>query len=113
MPNEMQNQPDDGPQTPNSSSPSKPQVARFVSKIKNLDLQIGEHVLAALQHQDTVAVLTTIVVGPGGEQHIVSASLNPMRMAQVNELLEEAQQERVEDEVCYGFHCLINPKPRK
>lgn len=106
----MQNQPDDGPSTPKQSMQNNAQVARFVSKIKNLDLQIGEHVLAALQHPDTVAVLTTIVVGPGGEQHIVSASLNPQRMSQVNELLEEAQQERVDDEVCYGFHCLIKPK---
>ena len=105
----MQNQPDDSPDASNSTN-NKAQVARFVSKIKNLDLQIGEHVLAALQHPDTVAVLTTIVMGPGGEQHIVSAALNPQRMSQVNELLEEAQQERVEDEVCYGFHCLINPK---
>ena len=113
MPNEIQNQPEDSPQNPNPAGQNKSQVARFVSKIKNLDLQIGEHVLAALQHQDTVAVLTTIVIGPGGEQHIVSASLTPQRMAQVNELLEEAQQERVEEEVCYGFHCLINPKPRK
>ena len=108
MTNEMQNPPDDSPHASNSSN--KAQVARFVSKIKNLDLQIGEHVLAALQQPDTVAVLTTIVIGPGGEQHIVSAALNPQRMSQVNELLEEAQQERVEDEVCYGFHCLINTK---
>lgn len=36
-------------------------------------------------------------------------------MSQVNELLEEAQQERVEDEVCFGFHCLVKPKlaPRR
>jgi len=106
----MQNQPEDGPNTPSQSKHNNSQVARFVSKIKNLDLQIGEHVLAALQHPDTVAVLTTIVVGPSGEQHIVSASLNPQRMSQVNELLEEAKQERVDDEVCYGFHCLIKPK---
>ncbi len=86
------------------------QVARFVSKVKNLDLQIGEHVLAALQHPDTVAVLTTVVIGPGGEQHIVSAALNPQRMSEVNEILEEAQQERVDDEVCFGFHCLLKPK---
>ena len=86
------------------------QVARFVSKVKNLDLQIGEHVLAALQHPDTVAVLTTVVIGPGGEQHIVSAALNPQRMSEINEILEEAQQERVEDEVCFGFHCLLKPK---
>ena len=86
------------------------QVARFVSKIKNLELQIGEHVLAALQHPETVAVLTTVVVGLGGEQHIVSAALSPQRMSQVNELLEEAHEDRINDEVCFGFHCLLKPK---
>lgn len=90
---------------------TEPQIARFVSQIKNVELQIGEHVVAALKHGDTVAVLTTIVVGPDGGQHIVSAALNPQRMAQINELLFEAEQERIEDEVCFGFHCLVNPKP--
>jgi hypothetical protein len=91
---------------------SEPQIARFVSKIKNVELQIGEHVVSALKHADTVAVLTTIVVGPDGSQHIISAALNPQRMAQVNDLLFEAEQERVEDEVCFGFHCLVNPKTK-
>jgi hypothetical protein len=91
---------------------TEPQIARFVSQIKNVELQIGEHVVSALKHGDTVAVLTTIVVGPDGGQHIVSASLNPQKMAQINELLFEAEQERIEDEVCFGFHCLVNPKPK-
>jgi hypothetical protein len=86
------------------------QVARFVSKIKNLEHQVGEHVVQALQHPDTVAVLTTVVVGPSGDQHIVSAALNPTKMAQINALLQEAIEERVDDEICLGFHCLLQPK---
>lgn len=99
---------DESEQTKNSVRSSA--IPRFVSKVKNLDLQIGENVLAALQHPDTVAVITTVVVGPSGEQHIVSAAIGPERMMQVNQLLAEAQQERVEDEVCFGFHCLVKPK---
>lgn len=95
---------------PTAKNCNSQQVARFVSKIKNLEQQIGEHVLAALQHPDTVAVLTTVVVGPSGDQHIVSAAINPQRMSEVNEILEEAQEERVDDEVCFGFHCLLKPK---
>ena len=106
----MDNDADSKPPARRVQNGSEQQIARFVSKVKNLDLQIGEHVLAALQHADTVAVLTTVVIGPGGEQHIVSAALNPQRMSEVNEILEEAQQERVEDEVCFGFHCLLKPK---
>ncbi|MDX1927063.1 MAG: hypothetical protein SFV81_11125 [Pirellulaceae bacterium] len=86
------------------------QVARFVSKIKNIEHQVGEHVVQALQQPDTVAVLTTIVVGPSGDQHIVSAALNPTKMAQINALLQEAVEERVDDEICLGFHCLLQPK---
>jgi len=110
----MSNTPDSDPDNklpaPTVKNFNPQQVARFVSKIKNLELQIGEHVLAALQHPDTVAVLTTVVVGPSGDQHIVSAAINPQRMSEVNEILEEAQQERVDDEVCFGFHCLLKPK---
>ena len=40
------------------------QMARFISEIKNPTLQVGEHVLAALQHPNTMAVLTTVVTGP-------------------------------------------------
>ncbi len=98
------------PSTPMAQNASSQQVARFVSKIKNLDQQIGEHVVQALQHADTVAVLTTIVVGPSGDQHIVSAALNPTKMAQINELLQEAVEERIDDEICLGFHCLLKPK---
>lgn len=93
-----------------SHNATSQQVARFVSKIKNLEQQVGEHVVAALQHEDTVAVITTVVAGPSGEQHIVSAAINPSRMAQINALLVEAEEERQDDEICLGFHCLLKPK---
>jgi hypothetical protein len=95
---------------PVAQNATPPEVARFVSKIKNLEQQIGEHVVQALQYPDTVAVLTTVVIGPSGDQHIVSASLNPSKMAQINALLQEASEQRVEDEICLGFHCLLKPK---
>lgn len=79
--------------------------------IKNAEQQIGEHVVEALRHADTVAVLTTVIIGPGGEQHIVSAALNPSKMAEINRLLASAVDEREEEEPCFGFHCLLNPKP--
>jgi hypothetical protein len=93
-----------------SQNMTEQQVARFVSKIKNLEQQVGEHVVAALQHPDTVAVITTIVASPSGEQHIVSAAIDPHRMALINELLSAAEQEREDDEICLGFHCLLTPK---
>jgi len=82
-----------------------------VTTIKNAEQQVGEHILNALRHGDTVAVLTTVVLAPDGTQRIVSAALDPMRMSQVNEILQAAQKERREQEPCLGFHCLLKPKP--
>ena len=94
-----------------NSSPAE--ITRFVTSIKNLEQQVGEHVIRALQHADTVAVLTSVVAGPGGQQHIVSAALNPTKTSQVNALLQSAATERVDEEMCVGFHCLIKPKPTR
>ena len=87
-----------------------PEITRFVSAIKNIEQQIGEHVIRALQHPNTVAVLTTVVAGPAGQQHIVSAALNPAEMSAINRLLDRASEEREEEVLCVGFHCLVKPK---
>ena len=91
---------------------SESEIKRFISTIKNVEQQVGEHIIQALQHADTVAVITSVVVGPDGRQHIVSAALNPSRAAQVNALLQSAVDEREEETMCYGFHCLVKPKDK-
>lgn len=107
------NQSAEAPQAPPVAQNLPPdQMARFVTSIKNPELQVGEHVVRALQHADTVAVLTTVVVGPTGAQHLVSAALNAEKVAQVNALIQGAAEEREEEVMCVGFHCLIDPKKR-
>lgn len=91
----------------------KKQLQQFVTTIKSAEAQVGEHVIQALRHDDTVAVLTTVVVGPDGQQRVVSAALDPDLMNQVQALLVRAEQEREEEEPCFGFHCLIKPKDDK
>ncbi len=86
------------------------QVSHFVTSIKDVHTQVGEHVIGALQQPNTVAVVTSVVVGPGGKQHIVSAALDPQKAAMVNQLLAGAKQERKEEIQCVGYHCLIEPK---
>lgn len=93
-----------------SDSLDREKIAQFVTTIKNAEQQIGEHIVTALQHADTVAVLTTVVIGPDGQQRVVSAALNPARLQQVQEILTAAEQEREEEEPCIGFHCLVKPK---
>jgi len=86
------------------------QLAHFVTTIKTAEQQVGENIISALHHDETVAVLTTVVMGPDGKQRVVSAALNPNLMSQVQKLLVEASKEREEEEPCVGFHCLVKPK---
>ena len=87
------------------------QLTQFITTIKNAEEQVGEHVIRALQHPDTVAVITTLAIGPDGKQRVISAALSAQRMQQVQEILNSAQQERLEEEPCVGFHCLVEAKP--
>ena len=104
-------------QSPRRSSPvqvadkvDSSQIAHFVMTIKNAEQQVGEHIIGALQYPDTVAVLTTVVVTPDGQQRVISAALNAARMQQVQEILKAAGEEREEEEPCVGFHCLVKPR---
>lgn len=87
------------------------QIAHFVTTIKNAEQQVGEHIIRALQHEDTVAVLTTVAMTPDGQQRVISAALDPDRLQQVQEILQAAEQEREPEEPCIGFHCLVKRKP--
>ena len=88
------------------------QIAQFVTTIKNAEKQVGENIITALQHDSTVAVLTTVVMGPDGQQRVISAALNQARLMQVQEILTEAQVDREPEDPCVGFHCLVRPKAR-
>ena len=86
------------------------QIQHFVAAIKSAEQQVGENIIAALTPPGTVAVLTTVIVGPDGQQRVVSAALNGSHLQQVQRLLQEAEEEREDDQPCVGFHCLIRPK---
>ncbi len=88
------------------------QIKQFVTQIKSAEQQVGEHIVNALQDDGTVAVLTTVVVGGEGGQHIVSAGLDPEMLQQVQQLLRDAESQRDEEIPCIGFHCLLQRKDR-
>ena len=101
-PDQNQQSAEEAPAAHQAQNLQPAQMARFVTTIQNAEQQVGEHVIRALQHGDTVAVLTTVVVGPDGKQHIVSAGLDGQTTAQVNALLAGAAQQREEEEMCVG-----------
>ena len=103
--------PTGSPDTPSVVQPGdRAQIKHFVTQLKSAEHQIGEHIIQALQDDETVAVLTTVVTGGEGGQHIVSAGLSPELLEQVQELLLEAEAERDEEVPCVGFHCLLKKK---
>ncbi|GAB5407053.1 MAG: hypothetical protein Aurels2KO_52840 [Aureliella sp.] len=104
---------DQQPATGEVQNASPAQVSHFVTSIKDVHTQVGEHVIGALQQPNTVAVVTSVVVGPGGKQHIVSAALDPQKAAMVNQLISGAKQQRKEEVQCVGYHCIIEPKEEK
>ncbi|WP_182870815.1 hypothetical protein [Stieleria mannarensis] len=98
------------PNQVSSCEERKEAIAQFVTTIRNPEAQVGQHIIQALQHQDTVAVLTTVALGADGQQRVISVALDPERMAQVQEILTAAEAERDTEEPCFGFHCLMKPK---
>ncbi len=86
-------------------------IRQFVTHIKSAVRQVGEHIIEALADDSTVAVLTTVVIGPDGGQRIVSAGLDPEMMLEVQKILLNAQEEREEEIPCVGFHCYLKNRP--
>ncbi len=86
------------------------QVRHFVSEIKSAEQQVGEHIVAALQDPQTVAVVTTVVIGQDAKQRIVSAGLDPQMMSQIQHILAQAEKERQEEVPCVGFHCYLKKR---
>lgn len=81
-----------------------------VTELLSTDQQVGRHVIAALQQEDTVAVLTAVVVGEDGTQRIVSAPLHQQALHEVRMLLNGASDQETQRVPCVGFHCYL-PEP--
>lgn len=83
-------------------------IPTLVTPIQTLAGQVGAHVMAALDHGDTVAVLTTITGSRVGQQ-VVSIPLSAEHVQQVHGLIEEIHESDEPERVpCVGFHCLVD-----
>lgn len=91
--------------TPDDTPGRSQRRPEYVSALVPMEQQIGAHVMAALQHENTVGVLSAVVTGPDGVQRIVSAPLDAKKLAMVRDLLESADDEQTQRVSCFGFHC--------
>lgn len=83
-------------------------VPHLVTPLRPIAHQVGEHVLAALKHDETVAVLTTVTSSRNGEQ-VVSIPLTGEHLQQVHGLIKEIHESEEPERIpCVGFHCYID-----
>ncbi len=100
-------EPTDEQQQGEDSGSPEGSIPTLVTPIQTLARQVGSHVMAALDHGDTVAVLTTITGSRSGQQ-VVSIPLTAEHVQQVHGLIEEIHESDEPERVpCVGFHCLI------
>lgn len=90
-----------------SESPSPNASQPFVTSLAPVEAQVGINVIRALQQPKTVAVLSTVAMGPAGHQRIVSVSLDAERLKEVQTLMAKGAAEQDRDVPCIGFHCYI------
>ena len=87
-------------------------MPQFITPLASLEQQVGAHVIHALQHPGTIAVLSTVVAGMDGSQQIVSFGLDANRFGQVQELLAASMEDQKRSVQCMGFHCqFVNKEP--
>ena len=99
---------------PDAASDSQGGLTHFVSELKSIEDQVGQHVIAALKHEGTVAVLTAVLpaAGSAGER-IASVPLDQELWTQVQELLMHAGEEKAQDVPCIGFQCVLQDRQRE
>jgi hypothetical protein len=94
-------------ETPENNSSEPEGIPTFVTPLRPIARQVGEHVLAALEESETVAVLTTITGSSAGQQ-VISIPLNSEHLQQVHGIIEEIHTSDEPERIpCVGFHCFV------
>lgn len=83
-------------------------TSQYVTRLQTIERQVGEHVLAALEDPEAVAVLTTIASGLRADR-VVSVPLDGHQVADITQILAQAQTEPEEEEedTPIGFHIVL------
>ena len=95
---------------PSEQAPQGPPT--LVTDLSPITQQVGAHVLNALQQDECVAVISTIVAGFPTDR-VVSVPLNSEQMAEVGLILNEiaAEPDGPDDLPCIGFQCRLPGAP--
>jgi len=90
-------------------------TSQYVTRLQTIERQVGEHVLAALEDPEVVAVLTSIAPGLRSDR-VVSVPLDGYQVADITQILAEAQAEPEEEEdedTTIGFHVVLESENKQ
>ena len=93
----------------NPTRKDHPEQPHYTTPLRTIELQVGENVLAALESESTVAVLTTVVSGIRSDR-VVSVPLSSDQVQDISAILARAQidpDEPEENEPTIGFHVVL------
>jgi hypothetical protein len=101
-------------ETEDTNTPEEETARHHVTMIRSIERQVGEHVLAALDDDEAVAAITTLVPGVRNDR-IVSMPLDRDQVQAIQDILQQAQAEAeaAEDdepgrrEGFLGFHTVL------
>jgi hypothetical protein len=110
----MSEEPTQDPEVTTDANADEVGPRHHVTAIRTVERQVGDHIMEALENDDTVAVLTTIVGGVRTDR-IVSVPLDAQQAQAVSEVLMAAQAEAQLDEAdddgrregFLGFHAVL------
>lgn len=95
----------------NQNTNPESQPSQYVTRLQTIERQIGENVLAALDADASVAVLTTVVSGMRADR-VVSVPLTGEQVQDISAILAQARTEidpdvTEDDDDLIGFHVVL------
>lgn len=78
----------------------------YITNLRSVERQIGEHVLALLADPNHIATLTTVIPGVGTDR-VASMPLTREELGEVEQLLTKMETGEPTRVPCVGFHCRL------
>lgn len=72
-------------------------IKSFVTDLKPIELQVGEHILTALTQPNTAAILTSLVPGIGNDR-VASIPVTHQQLSKIQSLLMQEQRLAITEE---------------
>lgn len=93
-------------------SKSGVQRPAYVTELKSLEQQVGEHIVQALRHDDAAAVLTFVQPDDDGRQRMISMPVALTTLQSFQELLAREEEPAAREVPCIGFHCVVEQREK-